>query len=66
MTIPEPLGGLSPDELRVLDPYLEAVRFPAGQLIFEEGSAGDGCYLIDAGEVRLELARAEVDTDAVL
>jgi acyl-CoA reductase-like NAD-dependent aldehyde dehydrogenase len=66
MTSPQPLGRLSSDELTVLDAYFETVRFPAGTLIFEEGSAGDGCYLIDAGEVRLEVARPEVDSDGVL
>jgi acyl-CoA reductase-like NAD-dependent aldehyde dehydrogenase len=66
MTSPRPLGRLSTDELSVLDTYFESVRFPAGALIFEEGSAGDSCYLIDAGEVRLEVARPEVDSDGVL
>ena len=66
MTLPQPLDSLAADDLRALDPYLEGVRFPAGSLIFEEGSAGDSCYIIDEGEVRLELARPEVDSDGVL
>jgi acyl-CoA reductase-like NAD-dependent aldehyde dehydrogenase len=66
MPLPEPLDTLSADELRTLDGYLEPVQFPTGAQIFEEGSAGDSCYIIDAGEVRLEVARPEVDTDGVL
>lgn len=66
MPLPEPLDTLSADELRTLEGYLEPVQFPTGAQIFEEGSAGDGCYIIDAGEVRLEVARPEVDTDGVL
>jgi len=66
MSLPEPLDGLAAEDRTVLERYLEPVAFTAGTLLFEEGSAGDGCYLIDAGEVRLELARPEVDSDGVL
>jgi CRP-like cAMP-binding protein len=66
MSLPEPLDGLAIEERTVLERYLEPVEFPAGTLLFEEGSAGDGCYIIDGGEVRLELARPEVDSDGVL
>lgn len=61
----EPLDGLTA-ELSTLMPYLEPVEFEAGALIFEEGSTGDSCYLIDSGEVRLEVARPELDSDGVL
>ncbi len=66
MSLPPPLDGLAPPELAVLLPYLEPVEFAAGTLIFEEGSLGDSCYIIDAGEVRLEVARPELDSDGVL
>jgi CRP-like cAMP-binding protein len=65
MSLPEPLDGLTA-ELSVLLPYLEPVEFAAGDLIFEEGTTGDSCYLIDGGEVRLEVARPELDSDGVL
>jgi acyl-CoA reductase-like NAD-dependent aldehyde dehydrogenase len=66
MSLPEPLDGLAVEERSILERYLEPVEFPAGTLLFEEGSAGDSCYIIDGGEVRLELARPEVDSDGVL
>lgn len=66
MRLPEPLDQLSPAELQILEPYLEPVKVPAGACLFEEGSPGDACYIIDEGEVRLEVARPEVDSDGVL
>ncbi|HEY6209347.1 MAG TPA: cyclic nucleotide-binding domain-containing protein, partial [Gemmatimonadales bacterium] len=66
MKLPEPLDDLSPDEQEILQQYLEPVRFPAGTRLFQEGSPGDGCYIIDEGEVRLEVQRPEVDSDGVL
>lgn len=65
MPLPEPLDGLTA-ELSILLPYLEPVEFEPGALIFEEGTSGDSCYLIDGGEVRLEVARPELDSDGVL
>lgn len=65
MTAPESLDGLTA-ELSTLLPYLEPVEFEPGALIFEEGATGDSCYLIDGGEVRLEVARPELDSDGVL
>jgi len=46
--------------------YVDDVEFEAGGCIFREGSPSDCCYLIDAGEVRIEVQSQEVDTDAVL
>lgn len=65
MSLPQPLDGLTA-ELSTLLPYLEPVEFAAGILIFEEGTTGDSCYIIDGGEVRLEVARPELDSDGVL
>lgn len=66
MALPEPLDALDGEDRAVLDRYLETVQFPAGALVFEEGSPGDGCFIIDDGEIRLEVARPEVDSDGVL
>ncbi|MBI5835309.1 MAG: aldehyde dehydrogenase family protein [Armatimonadetes bacterium] len=57
---------LQPDELHSIAPYLEPVSFDEGTCILAQGTAGDDCYLIDDGRVRLELHSAELDTDAVL
>ena len=57
---------LTPEELAVIEGYLEPVSFAQGTCIFEEGSAGDDCYLIDEGQVRLEVEQPEIDTDGVL
>ena len=57
---------LSPEELAVLERYMEPVTFAQGACIIEEGSSGDDCYLIDEGQVRLEVEQPEIDTDGVL
>jgi acyl-CoA reductase-like NAD-dependent aldehyde dehydrogenase len=44
----------------------EEVRFPKGMRLFAAGEPGDACYLIDAGEVRIEVAREELDSDGIL
>lgn len=64
--LPPPLDALSEAEQRRLAGYLELVTFAAGTTIFEAGAAGDGCYLLDEGVVRLDVPLAEVDTDATL
>ena len=66
MDLPSPLDTLSPEEQRIVRENLSPVTFTAGQCIFRAGDAGDGCYLIESGEVRLELVREHVDTDSVL
>lgn len=66
MTFPEPLNMLPADDRATLSGYMETVAFSAGGCIFRAGSPGDGCYIIDHGTVRLEVARPEVDTEDVL
>lgn len=53
-------------ECEHLQPYVEERCFPEGTTIFRAGSPGDGCYVIDYGEVRLEVEQPEADTDGVL
>ncbi len=55
MKLPEPLNTLDKEYARLLEPYIKPVQFSAGSCIFEIGSPGDGCYIIEAGVVRLEV-----------
>jgi acyl-CoA reductase-like NAD-dependent aldehyde dehydrogenase len=58
---------LSPPEQVILDDAFEIVSFAAGECIFRAGDAADGFYIIEQGEVRLEIAHNEhVDTEGVL
>jgi acetaldehyde dehydrogenase / alcohol dehydrogenase len=66
LTLPEPLNQLGAEEAAVLMSLAETVRFPAGARIFEEGAPGDGFYLIEDGQVRIELERPGIDAEAVL
>ena len=65
MALPEPLNLLSADEQETLSRYLEPLSLPAGGYIFRAGEVGDGCYIIDSGDVRLELPRAKLDSDGL-
>ncbi len=44
----------------------ETIHAAAGERIFEQGSEADAFYIIEQGEVRLEVPSADVDTDPVL
>lgn len=64
--LPRPFNHLTPQELDEISQVLDTVRFEPGTQIFAEGDAGDCAYFIDAGTVRLEIPRPEVDTEGVL
>ena len=68
MQLPKSLADvLTPADQSTLIGALEEVRFAAGACIFRAGDPGDGCYMIEQGEVRLELGQQEhIDTDHVL
>src|SRR3954466_12413413 len=66
VTLPPPLDHLASDDLAFLDAHLEPVSYDAGACIFHAGEPGDSCLIIDAGEVRLEIGRAELDSESVL
>ena len=51
---------------RRLDPYLERRGFAPGACLLRQGTVGDECYLVEAGEVRLEVERADYDSDGVI
>ncbi len=57
---------LSTQERAIVDQYLRPVNFKKDETILRQGDPGDGCYLIDEGEVRLELEDFETDSDSVL
>lgn len=57
---------LSPAAQATVGGFLETMRFPKGQCLLREGEPGDGCYLIDEGEVRLELHPVDADSEKVL
>ena len=44
----------------------EQVSFSAGERIFEQNAIADAFYIIDAGEVAIEVPTPDVDTDPVL
>jgi signal transduction histidine kinase len=46
------------EKLAQLDLKLPVVEFAAGEIIFEEQSPGDACYLLEAGTVRISKAAA--------
>lgn len=52
--------------LAAIHPIREMVQYPAEHRIFEKGSAADAFYIIDEGEVRIEVPSRDVDTDPVL
>jgi acyl-CoA reductase-like NAD-dependent aldehyde dehydrogenase len=54
------------DDLAPIASRFQAVVFPKDACIFKAGSAPDCCYLIDEGQVRVELDRVEFDTENVL
>ena len=66
MFLPEPLDKLTPDDAQLFSSLATAVRYSAGECIFKEGTPGDRFYLLDQGQVRIELERSEIDSDAVL
>jgi acetaldehyde dehydrogenase/alcohol dehydrogenase len=60
-------NALLADDLRdQLAAYVDPVEFDVGACIFREGGPSDCCYIVDAGEIRIEVQSQEVDTDAVL
>ena len=57
---------LSSGEVDILNEYFTPMEFAAGTCIIREGDSGDGGYIIDEGEVRLELQDVETRSESVL
>ena len=53
-------------DVRPIRDYLKARIYAAGAPIFRQGDAVDGCYFIDAGEVRIEIETNAIDSDVVV
>lgn len=54
-------GQLSPDLLRALRDFKSVRRFPKDTMLFQQGSAVTGVYLVETGEVRILLPNAHRD-----
>jgi CRP-like cAMP-binding protein len=50
---------LPPEEMEILLPYVETVRFEPGQIIFHRGDEGDALYFIHDGKVEIDLPRSD-------
>jgi short-subunit dehydrogenase/acyl-CoA reductase-like NAD-dependent aldehyde dehydrogenase len=67
MQLPKPLDILSAEDQRIVSEHLQPVHFAAQQCIFRQGSPGDACYIVQAGDVRLELEQDKhIETECVL
>jgi len=55
MHLPAPFDTLEKDTLNILEPLIRSVTFSKDTLIFEIGSPGDSCYIIEEGLIRLEV-----------
>ncbi|KAG5649480.1 hypothetical protein H0H81_003589, partial [Sphagnurus paluster] len=45
-------GDLAPDLLRPIAAYFERCEFPAGHVLWRQGDAPDGLYIVEAGVLR--------------
>ena len=66
LKMPAPLDMLPPETVATLEGRMQAVEFPQGSCLFTAGSAADCCYIIDKGQVRIELDQPEWYGDSVL
>jgi len=67
MRLPAPLDLLADQEQRAVRDHLTFKRFAAGTCIFRKGDPGDGCYLLESGDIRLEVGgEAHIDSERVI
>jgi acyl-CoA reductase-like NAD-dependent aldehyde dehydrogenase len=64
-TRPE-LTALGVTDPTLLDPYLDRRSYARGERIMDQGTSGAECYLIQDGEIRLEVERPDFDSDGVI
>ena len=60
------LDAVQIEVLAALIPHMTEARFGAGETIFSAGSPPDAFYIVDEGEVRVEVPLEELDTESVL
>ncbi len=60
------LDELAADSRRIIGSYLHERTFPVGQALMLQGDVSDGCYFIDAGSARVELAAPGRETSIEL
>jgi len=63
-SLPPPFDRLTTDDAAVLTQRAVAVEFSAGSCIFEAGTIGDCCFVIDSGVVRIDVDRSELPSDS--
>jgi acetaldehyde dehydrogenase / alcohol dehydrogenase len=63
---PLPQSEFSAEDLQVLGSRLQVVRFSAGDCILPPEPSASACYLIEEGEVRIEIAGGELDSATAL
>lgn len=66
MALPALFQTLTPAAAAKIEAAFEPASFAFGMRLFREGDPGDCLYLVDAGQVRLQYEREELDGDAVL
>ena len=66
MQVPPEFTPFGVTDPRRLVPYLERRGFAQGECLMRQGTAGSECYLIEEGEVRLEVERPDFDSDGVI
>ena len=63
-SLPPPFDHLTTDDAAVLTQRAVPVEFSAGSCIFEAGTIGDCCFVIDSGVVRIDVDRSELPSDS--
>src|SRR3954452_8414805 len=52
--------------IETLKPYMERVNYSAGDTIFKAGEPSESFYIVESGEVSVEMRDEELDTESVL
>jgi acyl-CoA reductase-like NAD-dependent aldehyde dehydrogenase len=63
-SLPPPFDRLTTDDAAILTQRAVPVEFAAGSCIFEAGTIGDCCFVIDSGVVRIDVDRRELASDS--
>lgn len=66
MLKPINLDMISDDQRQKAEQYLELFEFNENEFVYRAGDKADRGYLVDEGEVRLEIATDELDSERVL